>query len=345
MAPRVSVIVRSFNRLGVLAELLECLLDQDHDSFEVVIVDQSVRAKPGERDRIEELSRDPRVKFLRYAPLGGPRARNTGVRASRGEIIVLIDDDDLPATRDWLRRHEANYADPRCLGVSGRHLDEHGAPKRYANMEKARRHVLSFNVFKWQRVYVASDRRTEVESLHGTNSSIRRSALARFGLWDECTPIEDEPSIAFRIMEAKRDDEYLVFDPESTIRRRLDVPGGMAKRTLGGFGYARKTFTFLHNIVGYYFPVRFALAYPLYYFYAAWMTSDWILSDSIRHKSFLGRALPIAGVWLGLPIYWTGWLARWWYERLRDGELPHDPKLDEPRARATLPAAVPIVEA
>ena len=36
-APRISVVVRSYNRLGVLAELLEILLAQDHDSFEIVV--------------------------------------------------------------------------------------------------------------------------------------------------------------------------------------------------------------------------------------------------------------------------------------------------------------------
>ena len=42
--------------------------------------------------------------------------------------------------------------------------------------------------------------------------------------------------------------------------RRLDVPGGMAKRQLSGPRYAKRVFTFLHNIVGHYFPLRFAAA-------------------------------------------------------------------------------------
>ncbi|MEO8706142.1 MAG: glycosyltransferase [Kofleriaceae bacterium] len=344
VSPRISVVVRSYNRLAVLAELLELLLAQDHDSFEVVIVDQTVNGKREDIARIDALATDPRVSFLKFPPLGGPRARNTGVRNSRGDIIVLIDDDDLPATNQWLRQHEANYDDPNCLGVSGRHLDENGDPKSYVNMAKARRQVLTFNAFKWQRVYVASDRRTHVESLHGTNASIRRTALERFGLWDECTPIEDEPSIAFRINDMKADHEYLVFDPETTIRRRLDVPGGMAKRTLGGFGYAKKTFTFLHNIVGHYFPIRFALAYPLYYFYAAVMTTDWILTDSIKHDSHVRRFLSIAGVWLALPIYWMGWLGKWWLDRIRNGELPHHPTLEAARPTPALPAGLPVAE-
>src|SRR5688572_587169 len=260
---RVSVIVRSYNRLAALAELLRALLAQDHDSFEIVVVEQSTDRPVDDLAVVELLARDPRVRILRFAPLGGPGARNAGVRAARGELFVFIDDDDLPAGSDWLRRHEASFADPRCLGVTGRFLDE-GEQKPYANVERARRNVLSFNVLKWQRVYARTDVKKQVESLMGGNVAIPRRTLERFGLWDECTPIEDEPSLAYRINAGKRDDEYLLFDPDVKMIRRLDVPGGMGKRTMSGPRYAKRVFTFLHNIVGHYFPARFIALYPAY---------------------------------------------------------------------------------
>jgi len=182
MKPRLSVIIRSYNRLEMLAGLVELLLAQDHDSFEIVIVEQSTQDDPGARARLTKLARDPRVRIHRFPPLGGPRARNAGVRASRGEILVFIDDDDLPVGTDWLRRHEECYADPNCLGLTGRTYVEgqNGVP--YANMAKARDRVLSLNVLKFQRVYVRADRAARVQSLHGSNTSVRRSTLVRFGL-------------------------------------------------------------------------------------------------------------------------------------------------------------------
>ena len=327
--PRVSVVVRSFNRLSILSELLSALLAQDHDSFEIVVVEQSTRRPPEDVARIEELASDPRVRLLRSEPLGGPRARNVGVCASRGDVIVFIDDDDLPATRDWLRRHEANFSDPKCLGATGRHVLEgaDAAAPPYKNMAKARRQVLSFSLLKWQRVWVCSDQRTPVESLHGTNSAVRRGTVERFGLWDECTPIEDEPSIAFRINAGKRPDEYLVFDPEPQIIRRLDEPGGMGKRSLSAPAYAQRVFTFLHNIVGHYFPVRFALLYPLYLLLTAHQATDWILTFSRKHATPSQRALAIAGLYAALPFLWSGWLLSSWARRLRHGELTHHPRL------------------
>lgn len=340
--PRISVIVRSYNRLGALAELLGALLAQDHDDFEIVVVEQSTVRPPELVARIDELAADPRVRIQRHPPLGGPGARNAGVRAARGDLLVFIDDDDLPASTDWLRRHEANFADPKCLGVTGQFIDEEGvnaAP--YANPEKARRNVLSFNVLKWQRVYARTDRRKQVESLMGGNAAIPRATLERFGLWDECTPIEDEPSLAYRINAGKRDDEYLLFDPSPKMIRRLDVPGGMAKRTMSGPVYGKRVFTFLHNIVAHYFPVRFALLYPAYVFLVAYHVIEWICSDSKKHRTFATRAWATTGFLLALAPLWIVWLGQWWVRRLRHGALPHRPELG-PRPTASeraLPAA------
>lgn len=329
-SPRLSVIVRSYNRLPALAELLTALLAQDHDDFEVVVVEQSTRREPAEVAHIDALAADPRIRILRFPPLGGPGARNAGVRASRGALLVFIDDDDLPASRDWLRLHEANLADPRCLGVTGQFVGEDGQAQPYGNQARARRLVLSFNVLKWQRVYARTDQRKHVESLMGGNAAIPRTTLARFGLWDTCTPIEDEPSLAYRIAAGKRPDEYLLFDPAPKMIRRLDVPGGMAKRTLSGPAYARRVFTFLHNIVGHYFPVRFALLYPAYVGLVALHVIEWICSDSKKHQTWPHRLWASAGFALALGPLWLGWLASWWVQRLRHGPHPHRPTLDEP---------------
>jgi len=316
--------VRSYNRLPALVELLTALCAQDHESFEVVVIEQTTDRTAADQQRLDELARDPRIRVFQYPPLGGPGARNAGVRRARGGLLVFIDDDDLPASTDWLRRHEANFGDPRCLGATGQFVDD-GPP--YVNLERARRQVLSFNLLKWQRVYARTDQRKQVESLMGGNAAIRRSTLERFGLWDECTPIEDEPSLAYRINAGKRADEYLLFDPAPKMIRRLDVPGGMAKRTMSGPAYAKRVFTFLHNIVAHYFPTRFALLYPLYIYFVAYHVIQWICSDSKKHRTLARRIWAVAGVCVWIAPLWTLWLADWWVARLRHGEPAHRPTL------------------
>jgi len=326
--PRLSVVVRSYNRLPALAELLERLLAQDHPDFEIVVIEQSTDRPAEAAARIDQLAGDPRVRIVRAQPLGGPGARNAGVRAARGTVLVFIDDDDLPASTDWLTRHEANLTDSRCLGVTGRFVGEDGQPVPYGNMARARRNVLSFNWLRWQRVYARSDERKHVESLMGGNVAIPRTTLARFGLWDECTPIEDEPSLSYRINAAKRPDEYLLFDPDVHMIRRLEVPGGMAKRTLSGPAYARRVFTFVHNIIGHYFPWRLLVLYPLYYGFVAWHVTEWIVSDSKRHRTWWQRALGALGLNLALPLCWLWWLGQLGVDRVRRGAPAHAPPLE-----------------
>jgi glycosyltransferase involved in cell wall biosynthesis len=323
--PRISVVVRSFNRLPALVELLRALLAQDHDSFEIVVVEQSIDRPADAAAELAELARDPRVRLLQFPPLGGPGARNAGVRAGRGSLFVFIDDDDLPHSSDWLRRHEVNFADPKCLGVTGQFFEPDAAP--YVNPERARRDVLSFNVLMWQRVFARTDQKKRVQSLMGGNAAIPRTTLERFGLWDECTPIEDEPSLAFRINADKADDEYLLFDPDVKMIRRLDVPGGMAKRTMSGPRYAKRVFTFLHNIIGHYYPMRFVLLYPLYIYLCAYHVTQWICSDSIKHRTLAQRVWATSGLMISILPLWAIWLASWAVKRVVVGEPPHRPTL------------------
>ena len=324
LPPRVSVVIRSYNRIPALCELLAAILGQRHDSFEIVVVDQSRAVPPEAAARFAELCADPRVRLLRHPPLGGPRARNVGVQAARGELILLMDDDDLPADDQWIAALVRNFDDPLCLAVTGRQQVQGEPPPSERALERARRDVLSFvPVLMWQRVMARADRRKRVASVLGGNVAIRRSAIERFGLWDECTPIEDELSFCFRLHAGKRPDEYLLFDPEAVMIRRLDIPGGMNKRTMSPERFTSKLFTYFHNIVGHYYPVRFVALYPAYYVLAYVIACDY----EYGHLAGARRTLRLGLLFLELPFLWTGWLAGWTWRRVRDGAPPRAPSL------------------
>jgi len=97
--PRVSVITPARDAAATLPALLDALAAQDHDDFEVVIVDD------GSTDQTRAIaSAHPVVTEVVNGTGRGPgAARNAGVARAQGEVLAFTDADCLPEP-DWLRR-------------------------------------------------------------------------------------------------------------------------------------------------------------------------------------------------------------------------------------------------
>ena len=94
LRPTVSVIVPFYNVEAYLADCLDSILEQGFADFEVLLVDDG--SPDGSRAIAEQyVHRDPRVRLLTRPNGGLGAARNTGVRAARGEFLTFVDSDDL----------------------------------------------------------------------------------------------------------------------------------------------------------------------------------------------------------------------------------------------------------
>lgn len=319
--PVISVVIRSYERGAAVIELIEAVLRQrGAPPFEIVVVEQSQRLADDHMRRLRELARDPRVRILHLPPLGGPRARNVGARAARGDIVLFMDDDDLPERDDWLACHAANFADPKCLGVTGGQLDLDKPAPPYPNMASARRKVCSYvPILMWHRSYTGVDQPRRADNLTGGNTAIRRSVLARVGLWDECTPVEDELSFNYRLRKEMKEGEYLLFDPVPRMIRRRGIPGGMGKREGNVVTLGAAIFEFTHRVVRYYFPVRFFALYPIYMACLYVVCCDWIWNDLHGQGGAISKSARSALVFVGFPILWAIWMVRVIRNRLEDG--------------------------
>ena len=122
---RATVVLRSYNRVQACIEALERCLEQDYEDFEVLVLEQSTQITEAERARLDELGEDRRVTLAFREPLGGPGSRNEACKIASGDVIVMLDDDDMPATSGWLSAFMRNFEDPRCLAVTGQHGDQH----------------------------------------------------------------------------------------------------------------------------------------------------------------------------------------------------------------------------
>ena len=90
-APRVSVIVPTFDRAGPVAEALDSVIAQQGVGFELIVVDD------GSTDATAEVlaGYGDRITVLRLPHRGVSAARNRGVAASRGDLLAFLDSDDL----------------------------------------------------------------------------------------------------------------------------------------------------------------------------------------------------------------------------------------------------------
>jgi len=94
--PLVSVIIPTYNRAHVLERAIQSVVNQTYQHFEVIVVDD------GSTDNTAEVAssiRDERVRYIRHQVNKGTpaSARNTGIRAARGEFVGFLDSDD-----EWL---------------------------------------------------------------------------------------------------------------------------------------------------------------------------------------------------------------------------------------------------
>lgn len=319
MTPRVSVVIRSYNRLPALCELVEALLTQQHDSFEIVVIDQSTDKPADATARLAELERDPRLRVLRFPPLGGARARNMGIQHMRGELAVFIDDDDVPVGTDFLAQIEAAFReDPKLMGLTCRHVWSTAADRSESDplhagddqLSWAYRMLAPHLAMRFSRVlglpdnFARYDRRLAGRDyVHGTGGAYRRSVFERFGGWDEDTPIEDETSLGVRIKRGLTGGEYIAFDPRARLRRGFDLGGGLDKRRNTTARYFARFMTFVHAILGRYYPVRVRLLYPAYVFGAWRFTIGWLWDDSMAHDTLGKKLLGTLTFTLALPYH------------------------------------------
>jgi glycosyltransferase involved in cell wall biosynthesis len=128
MAPYLSVVIPTYNRLEMLLRVLDALdAQQGAPEFEIVVVDDG--SPDDTRAALEQRAgeRRPGLPVLRFRsqPNGGPgRARNEGVSLAAGKFVVFIGDDTVPESEfvsEHARVHHDSGDDPllACLGYTG----------------------------------------------------------------------------------------------------------------------------------------------------------------------------------------------------------------------------------
>lgn len=136
-----SVIIPTRNRESLLKKCLAAVLAQDVAlTFEIIVVNDG--STDGTR-KFLDLLHDDRVRVVHHeASRGKSEARNSGVRAARGEIVAFTDD-DMAVDKSWLAELVQMFSTSDIVGVFGetRYVDDgraHYFPERIVANPRAR---------------------------------------------------------------------------------------------------------------------------------------------------------------------------------------------------------------
>jgi glucosyl-dolichyl phosphate glucuronosyltransferase len=98
--PLISVIIATHDRLQLLLDCVASVCKGPNPSFEVLVVDQDASGQAGAALQARFLHGEP-IRYFVLPNAGASRARNLGLKHSRGDVVAFIDDDAL-AGDGWL---------------------------------------------------------------------------------------------------------------------------------------------------------------------------------------------------------------------------------------------------
>lgn len=90
-ASLVSAVITTRNRLNLLQRAVESVKQQTYKNIEMIVVDD------GSSDNTKDWCNSQSLNYIRIEPgkgRGGNYARNLGIKASKGEYVAFLDDDD-----------------------------------------------------------------------------------------------------------------------------------------------------------------------------------------------------------------------------------------------------------
>ncbi len=203
-----------------------------------------------------------RVRYIRKEQPGLPGARNTGVAAAKGEVVLFVDDDVIPGP-GLISAHARAYADggvAGVAGVAGRVLPPGGrpttgmkSPRRIAKVKFCGLVILD---------HFDADARAEAHHVRGCNMSFLKRAIERAGGFDVRfggSAHLEETDLALRV---RKLGYRLVFEPDAALVHLREPVGGCRPKSLREW-----FFWYGHNMCLFYLKNFPKGLFPMYVLY------------------------------------------------------------------------------
>lgn len=175
---RFSVIVPAFNAARTLPALMDSLLRQSFQDFEVILVDDC------SCDSTPEIAQTYPCKIIRLSENHGPaHCRNLGARSAQGDILAFTDS-DCEVAPDWLKTMDRCFFNESTSSIMGRLVLK---PSSYLGNSISALGFPAGGAIGFEKIWKV-DKDGLTDSLSSCNCAIRKEAYRKIGGFDESFP-------------------------------------------------------------------------------------------------------------------------------------------------------------
>lgn len=93
---KLSIVVPSYGREGVLVDTLDALSKLREPNIEIVLIDQTISHEPNVHSRLADWHSRSVIRWVSQSEPSIPAAMNRGALEAHGEILLYLDDDIVP---------------------------------------------------------------------------------------------------------------------------------------------------------------------------------------------------------------------------------------------------------
>jgi glycosyltransferase involved in cell wall biosynthesis len=204
---KISVVIPTYQRCESLRRLLTALANQTMPAGDYEVIVAIDGSQDATKEMVAGFAAPYALQGIWQPNRGRAAACNSGLKAARGELLVLLDDDMEPVPA-LLEAHWKAHLNPACLGIMG------AVPIRF---ERTSPPVVRFIGAKFNRHLEQlgrPDHQLKLRDFYSGNFSIRRAVLTTLNGFDEDFEIygNEDLELSLRL---KNSGVTLKFSPEA----------------------------------------------------------------------------------------------------------------------------------